>query len=60
MAEPIDVSERLAALEANRDNDVRRVGKVEDAVLSIQKLGWLILGGVLTQIVITGLSKAHP
>jgi hypothetical protein len=57
MAEHVEVSERLSALEANRENDVRRIGKIEDAMLSIQKLGWAILGGVVAQIIITALKR---
>jgi len=53
-------SERLSALEANRVNDVRRIDKLEDGLLSIRNLGWAILGGVVVQVIITGLSKSHP
>lgn len=56
MAELTEV-ERLSALEANRDNDVRRIGKLEDGLVSIRNLGWSILGAVLAQLIITGLAK---
>jgi len=57
MAETTE-TERIAALEANRDNDVRRIGKLEDGLVSIRNLGWGILGAVVAQLVITGLK--HP
>lgn len=58
MADQTDV-ERLSTLEANRENDVRRIGKLEDGLLSIRNLGWAILGAVAAQLIITGLAK-HP
>lgn len=52
MSEAVEVVERLSALEANRENDVRRIGKVEDGIASIRNLGWGILGSVVTQVIL--------
>jgi hypothetical protein len=46
-AASLPVLERVAVLEANRDNDVRRISKLESAIDQIRVAGWVIAGTFL-------------
>lgn len=47
---PSEVPERVATLEANRENDVRRIGGLETKMDRMMWLGFTILGTSLANI----------